>query len=143
MDVMLLMHTYLHICHTTTHIHHGHPPTYSPHTSTHTSTMHIHPHIYHAHPPTHPCTSTYTSTYTSKDYSGCQKQGEVFNDPRIKWYEPQFSLLGSQYFTHVWGSSYVVSGRAAQALASLPPGMLRFFNNEGGCFLWGWVCFCF
>lgn len=65
------------------------------------------------------------------DYIGCMKQGEVFSDVSVKWYEPQHSLLGGHYFTHVWGSSYVVSGRAAAAITTLPVGLLRFFANEG------------
>lgn len=65
------------------------------------------------------------------------KQGDVFSSKDIRWYEPQHSLLGGKYFTHVWGSSYVVSGKAAAAISTLPVGLLRFFANEGAC-----VCVC-
>lgn len=79
----------------------------------------------------YPCAHPQHPVINPTDYGGCMKQGDVFHDPRYKWYEPQWALLGKEYFTHVWGSSYVVSGTAAQVLTSLPHGMLRFFNNEG------------
>lgn len=53
-------------------------------------------------------------------------------DPHWRWYEPQHEVLGSTtYFTHAWGSLYVVSGRIAAILSAVNPGTLRFFNNEG------------
>lgn len=55
----------------------------------------------------------------------------MFSDKSLRWFEPQHSLLAKHYFTHVWGSSYVVSGRAAGAITILPVGLLRFFANEG------------
>ncbi|KAK9831532.1 hypothetical protein WJX81_006529 [Elliptochloris bilobata] len=64
------------------------------------------------------------------DYIGCMKNGPVFTDRRQRWFEPAHALLGAEYFTHAWGSMYVLSGRAAAAAATLPSGMLRFFNNE-------------
>ena len=64
------------------------------------------------------------------------KTGGIQRNPVMRWFEPQHTVLGGdQYFTHAWGSLYVLSNRAALALASiitaLPTG-LRFFNNEGG-----------
>ena len=56
-------------------------------------------------------------------------------DPKLRWYEPQHALLGDQkYFTHAWGSVYVLSDHAASTLARVSeavPDGLRFFNNEG------------
>ena len=66
------------------------------------------------------------------DYVGCMKTGPIQTDPHYRWHEPQHEVLGSAgYFTHAWGSLYIVSGRVAGYLASVPPGMLRFFANEG------------
>ncbi len=59
------------------------------------------------------------------------KNGPVYADRAQRWFEPAHALLGAEYFTHAWGSLYVLSGRAAAAAAALPPGALRFFNNEG------------
>jgi len=53
-------------------------------------------------------------------------------DPKMRWYEPQHSLLGSKtYFAHTWGSLYVLSGDTAAFLARIPPERLRYFSNEG------------
>ena len=38
------------------------------------------------------------------DYTGCMKRGPVYHDPSNRWYEPQHALLGSEYFSHCWGS---------------------------------------
>lgn len=59
------------------------------------------------------------------------KRGEVFTSESTRWYEPQFALLGRSYYTHCWGSIYVLSGRAANLISSIPEGNLRFLNNEG------------
>ena len=59
------------------------------------------------------------------------KRGEVFKKPGFRWMEPQHPILGDKYYTHVWGSAYAVSGRAASFLSSIPEGSLRFLNNEG------------
>ncbi|KAL6767917.1 hypothetical protein ACKKBF_B37090 [Auxenochlorella protothecoides x Auxenochlorella symbiontica] len=64
------------------------------------------------------------------DYIGCMKNGQVIKTPRYRWYEPSHALLGSQYFTHTWGSAYVVSRKAAALLTSLPAGSLRHLANE-------------
>ena len=65
------------------------------------------------------------------DYIGCMKTGPIYTTKNFRWYEPQHAVLGSQsYFTHCWGSIYVLSGRAAQMLASVEPSLLRFFANE-------------
>ena len=51
--------------------------------------------------------------------------------PEWRWYEPQHAVLGSKdYFTHAWGSIYVLSGRAALSIAQVSP-TLRYFANEG------------
>ena len=52
--------------------------------------------------------------------------------PEWRWYEPQHAVLGGgHYFTHAWGSIYVLSGKAAANIARMPDGSLRFFANEG------------
>ena len=80
------------------------------------------------------------------DYIGCMKTGQVFRDPNLRWFEPQNSLIGGKsYFTHAWGSIYVLSSHAASILATLSaaaPEGLRFFNNEGlpeDMFSWFWI----
>lgn len=69
------------------------------------------------------------------DFIGCMKRGEVYRKPGMRWMEPQHPLLGDHYYTHVWGPAYVVSGRAASFLSSIPEGSLRFLNNEGPSFV--------
>ena len=65
------------------------------------------------------------------DYVGCMKTGPIYTEPNYRWYEPQHAVLGStSYFTHCWGSVYVLSGRAADAISAIPPAQLRFFANE-------------
>jgi len=65
------------------------------------------------------------------DYIGCMKTGPIYTSPEYRWYEPQHAVLGSaSYFTHCWGTVYVLSGRAAAAISALDPGLLRFFANE-------------
>ena len=56
-----------------------------------------------------------------------------------RWYEPQHVVLGSStYFTHAWGSIYVVSGQVAYDIARIRQGRLRYLANEGGrgCAQW-------
>ncbi|CAK0762726.1 hypothetical protein CVIRNUC_002986 [Coccomyxa viridis] len=71
------------------------------------------------------------SNALSQDYIGCMKNGPVFADRKYRWYERQWALLGDKYFTHAWGTLYVLSGRIAAQIASMPDGILRFFSNEG------------
>lgn len=65
-----------------------------------------------------------------RDYVGCMKRGDVLSDPKYRWYEPAHQYLGTAYFTHAWGSAYVLSHRAALALASIPRGTFRQLANE-------------
>lgn len=64
------------------------------------------------------------------DYVGCMKRGPVYTTPNLKWHEPQHALIGETYFTHCWGTTYVLSGRAAAMLGGLNAAHLRFFANE-------------
>ena len=64
------------------------------------------------------------------DYTGCMKRGEVQKNPLYKWFEPQHALLGGEYFSHAWGSLYVLSGRAASDISSMTRSVLRRFENE-------------
>ncbi len=64
------------------------------------------------------------------DYTGCMKRGDVQKNQAYKWFEPQHQLLGGEYFSHAWGSLYVLSGRAADAMSSVSPSLLREFENE-------------
>lgn len=77
------------------------------------------------------------------DYAGCFKTGGIIKSPNYRWFEPQHALLGgASYFSHAWGSAYVLSGRAAADLAAQRPGSLRQFANEGGWvveWLWAWI----
>ena len=63
------------------------------------------------------------------------KNGPVFTDRKYRWYERQWALLGDKYFTHAWGTLYVLSGRIAAQIGSMPDGILRFFSNEGATLL--------
>lgn len=65
------------------------------------------------------------------DYVGCMKTGQIIKSPRYRWFEPQHVLLGGgSYFTHAWGSVYVLSGQVAADLAAVRDGSLRHFANE-------------
>ena len=59
------------------------------------------------------------------------KNGPVYTDRKYRWFEHQWPLLGDKYFTHAWGTLYVLSGRIAAQIGSIPDGTLRFFSNEG------------
>jgi hypothetical protein len=60
------------------------------------------------------------------------KTGRIMTSPEWRWYEPQHAVLGGgEYFTHAWGSIYVLSGNAALRVAQMPTGSMRFFANEG------------
>ena len=59
------------------------------------------------------------------------KNGPVYTDRKYRWFERQWPLLGDKYFTHAWGTLYVLSGRIAAQIGSIPDGTLRFFSNEG------------
>lgn len=68
--------------------------------------------------------------YTA-DYIGCMKTGQIMTSPEWRWFEPQHAVLGSKdYFTHAWGSIYVLSGSAASSIAQMTS-KLRYFANEG------------
>ncbi|KAK9828752.1 hypothetical protein WJX72_001925 [[Myrmecia] bisecta] len=70
-------------------------------------------------------------TQDGAEYVGCMKTGDIVTSPEWRWFEPQHQMLGSKsYFTHAWGSIYVVSGAVAEDLASRRPGSLRQFTNE-------------
>lgn len=59
------------------------------------------------------------------------KTGEIFTDPRQRWFEPDHFILGSRsYFLHAWGPAYALSSRTVATIASLPRGALRHFANE-------------
>ena len=68
------------------------------------------------------------------DYIGCLTHGSVLREPGTRWFEPESSLLGSEYFLHAWGPLYVLLNRAVRmirAISSLrPPVPLRVFANE-------------
>ncbi|KAI7840006.1 hypothetical protein COHA_006271 [Chlorella ohadii] len=64
------------------------------------------------------------------DYIGCMKTGPVIKSPKYRWYEPQHTLIGAEYFAHAWGTIYVLSGRVAADLAAMRDGALRHFANE-------------
>lgn len=59
------------------------------------------------------------------------KRGTVYTQEKTRWYEPQYDLIGGSYYTHTWGSLYVLSNKAASIISNMPEGSLRFFNNEG------------
>ncbi|XP_062228105.1 probable beta-1,3-galactosyltransferase 14 [Phragmites australis] len=63
-------------------------------------------------------------------YIGCMKKGPVFTDPKLKWYEPQSYLLGSEYFLHAYGPIYALSADVVASLVALRNNSFRMFNNE-------------
>lgn len=70
-------------------------------------------------------------TTFGSDYVGCMKTGRIMTSPEWRWYEPQHAVLGGkEYFTHAWGSIYVLSGKAALTIAQLPANSMRYFANE-------------
>lgn len=65
------------------------------------------------------------------DYTGCMKTGPIQSDKRYKWYEEQHALLGDKsYFAHTWGSMYVLSNHAANAMLEIKKENLRYLANE-------------
>ncbi|CAD6337634.1 unnamed protein product [Miscanthus lutarioriparius] len=63
-------------------------------------------------------------------YIGCMKKGPVFTDPKLKWYEPQSFLLGSEYFLHAYGPIYALSADVVASLVALRNNSFRMFSNE-------------
>ena len=70
------------------------------------------------------------------DAIGCAKNGPVFDDPAQRWHEPAAPLLGPSYFTNLWGSAYVLSGRAAAIVASFAPRGRYLANEDTTLALW-------
>ncbi|KQK19536.1 probable beta-1,3-galactosyltransferase 14 isoform X2 [Brachypodium distachyon] len=66
----------------------------------------------------------------TQTYIGCMKKGPVFTDPKLKWYEPQSFLLGSEYFLHAYGPIYALSADVVASLGALRNNSFRMFNNE-------------
>ncbi|CAK9151690.1 unnamed protein product [Ilex paraguariensis] len=66
----------------------------------------------------------------SQTYLGCMKKGPVFTDPHLKWYEPQSSLLGKEYFLHAYGPIYALSADVVASLVALRNNSFRMFSNE-------------
>ncbi|KAK6946641.1 Glycosyl transferase, family 31 [Dillenia turbinata] len=52
-------------------------------------------------------------------YLGCMKNGPVFTDPNLKWYEPLGRLLGKEYFLHAYGPIYALSADVVASLVAL------------------------
>ncbi|KNA22425.1 hypothetical protein SOVF_033890 isoform A, partial [Spinacia oleracea] len=63
-------------------------------------------------------------------YLGCMKKGPVFTSPKLKWYEPMSSLLGSEYFLHAYGPIYALSAKVVRSLVALRNDSFRMFSNE-------------
>ncbi|KAG8093898.1 hypothetical protein GUJ93_ZPchr0012g19374 [Zizania palustris] len=66
----------------------------------------------------------------TQTYIGCMKKGPVFTDPKLKWYEPQSYLLGSDYFLHAYGPIYALSVDVVASLVALRNNSFRMFSNE-------------
>ncbi|XP_019435379.1 PREDICTED: probable beta-1,3-galactosyltransferase 14 [Lupinus angustifolius] len=63
-------------------------------------------------------------------YIGCMKKGPVFTDPKLKWYEPQSNMLGTEYFLHAYGPIYALSADVVSSLVALRNNSFRMFSNE-------------
>ncbi|KAL2476417.1 putative beta-1 [Abeliophyllum distichum] len=66
----------------------------------------------------------------SQIYIGCMKNGPVFTDPKLKWYEPLSHLLGKEYFIHAYGPIYALSADVVASLVALRNNSFRMFSNE-------------
>ncbi|KAK4748110.1 hypothetical protein SAY87_014696 [Trapa incisa] len=55
----------------------------------------------------------------SQTYIGCMKKGQVFTDPKLKWYEPLGQLVGGEYFLHAYGPIYALSVDVVASLVAL------------------------
>eukprot|EP00854_Cymbomonas_tetramitiformis_P018320 gene18320-21848_t len=65
----------------------------------------------------------------SNVYMGCMKSGQVINDRRYKWFEPEWWRLGdsgNKYFRHATGQIYVLS----HSLASYISVKMSAFENS-------------
>eukprot|EP01018_Ginkgo_biloba_P000174 Gb_40832 [translate_table: standard] len=67
---------------------------------------------------------------STRTYIGCMKNGPVFTDPNLKWYEPLGNLLGNEYFIHAYGPIYALSAEVVAGLAVLRNDSFRMFSNE-------------
>lgn len=67
---------------------------------------------------------------SSRTYLGCMKKGPVITDPKLKWYEPQGYMLGSEYFKHAYGPIYALSSEVVASLAMARNDSFRYFINE-------------
>lgn len=68
----------------------------------------------------------------SNVYMGCMKSGQVINDRRYKWFEPEWWRLGdsgNKYFRHATGQIYVLSHSLATYI-SMHADILHKFANE-------------
>lgn len=65
-----------------------------------------------------------------RTYLGCMKKGPVITDPKLKWYEPQGNMLGSEYFFHAYGPIYALSSEVVASLALARNDSFRYFINE-------------
>lgn len=65
-----------------------------------------------------------------RTYLGCMKKGPVITDPKLKWFEPQGSMLGSEYFYHAYGPIYALSAEVVASLALARNDSFRYFINE-------------
>ncbi|XP_058100280.1 hydroxyproline O-galactosyltransferase HPGT1 isoform X2 [Magnolia sinica] len=64
-------------------------------------------------------------------YIGCMKSGEVFSEPKHKWYEPDWWKFGDgkSYFRHASGELYVISRALAQFI-SINRSILRTYAHD-------------
>ncbi|KAJ7299214.1 hypothetical protein O6H91_16G022000 [Diphasiastrum complanatum] len=64
-------------------------------------------------------------------YVGCMKSGEVFSDPKHKWYEPEWWKFGDKksYFTHAEGQLFGISKALAQYI-SINGALLHTYRHE-------------
>lgn len=73
------------------------------------------------------------STYLDKPrvYIGCMKSGEVYSEPKHKWYEPEWWKFGDgkSYFRHASGEIYVISHALAQFI-SINKSILRTYAHD-------------
>ncbi|CAM6021806.1 unnamed protein product [Sphagnum balticum] len=67
---------------------------------------------------------------TPRTYLGCMKKGPVITDPKMKWYEPNGYLLGSDYFLHAYGPIYALSAEVVASVSVARNNSYRMFMNE-------------
>ncbi|KAE8675622.1 putative beta-1,3-galactosyltransferase 11 [Hibiscus syriacus] len=71
-------------------------------------------------------------------YMGCMKSGEVFSEPNLKWYEPDWWKFGDSksYFRHASGEIYAISRALAQFISINKPILQVYAHDDVSAGSW-------